>query len=677
MTYLAALCALLLLIHAPQAHAARRGESKRSMPVVRRVFAYGRQHADSLHGRGSRVYFKYGIQAERRNFTLFFVPSMYYLAKGRRHNVGEILGDIAFNERGDYRMERHATLTTVRHGGHGMSVILPYLTPDIYGATLFGNAMLSPLHAANNHYYRYRVSRMGGAKCRVSFRPRLRNAQLVTGYALVDEGTGRVEYIKLSGEHDMLRFSVEARMGGRGRGCDVLPLSCQTEASFKFLGNSMKTRVTALYDEGVSTLPPDSLRAMGPRAAMDSLRPVPLTADEALAYADRFGDGDGNDTVQQEKSRLSQMADKAWNFLGDNLLGSIGAANGNASVSMSPLLNPLYLSYSHSRGLAYKVRIGAHLDTGANSELALRPTVGYNFKISQFYYESPLRYTYDRRRDNYVELTWANGNRIANSSVLDVLRDERRDTVDFSALNLDYFNDETWRLHWNVNLGSHFGFRVGTVYHRRRAVNTAAMEELGKPTEYKSLAPTVKLTLRPFAEGPVLTVNYERSLRHALGSNTEYERWEFDGVYKKRLRAMRAYNLRVGGGLYTNRSTNYFVDFENFHENYLPGGYDDDWSGDFQLLNSQWYNASRYYARANASYESPLLLLSWLPWVGRYVEREALYASTLHIAHTRPYFELGYGFTTRYVSVGLFAALLNGQLHEVGAKFTFELFRKW
>ena len=109
----------------------------------------------------------------------------------------------------------------------------------------------------------------------------------------------------------------------------------------------------------------------------------------------------------------------------------------------------------------------------------------------------------------------------------------------------------------------------------------------------------------------------------------------------------------------------------------LPNGWDDDWTGQFQLLSRNWYNASDYYLRGHVSYESPLLMLSWMPWIGRYIETERIYLSTLSIEHTRPYTEIGYGFTTRFVSIGLFASFLKTQYQEIGCKFTFELFRKW
>jgi hypothetical protein len=70
-------------------------------------------------------------------------------------------------------------------------------------------------------------------------------------------------------------------------------------------------------------------------------------------------------------------------------------------------------------------------------------------------------------------------------------------------------------------------------------------------------------------------------------------------------------------------------------------------------------------------------MLSWLPWVGRIVETERIYISALSIEHTRPYFELGYGFQNRFFSTGIFASFLNTHFQSFGCKFTIELFRRW
>jgi hypothetical protein len=68
---------------------------------------------------------------------------------------------------------------------------------------------------------------------------------------------------------------------------------------------------------------------------------------------------------------------------------------------------------------------------------------------------------------------------------------------------------------------------------------------------------------------------------------------------------------------------------------------------------------------------------TWLPLLGRIIEKERLYFSALSIDNTRPYYELGYGFSTRFVSLGLFTSFLSSEFQRFDVKFTFELFRRW
>lgn len=662
-----------VLLHQPSSSFSReRGDSL----VVDKLFTYRHDHAKTVDGDSGNAYIRYNFRVIKRNPTLLFVPTMYYIAKGRRNYVGETYGRVKFHDVNRFDLKRQVTTSTVPHQSRTMTTMWQYVTPNLYGAALFHNSILSPFNHGNRRFYRYRISSNGGSRSCVTFTPRLRNTELVSGYAIVDNANGRIVRSRFRGEHDMIAFSVNVDMGDNRTDYSLLPEMCEVSASFKFAGNEIRSGFKAFYD--CPTTLPDSIADSHDMALMDALRPDTLSVVEKKAYQQMEAERAKADTAAVRKpKRENRLRKIAWGIIGDNLLSSLKANNERASVKLSPIINPMYLSYSHRRGLAYKMELGAAYRFSENAEITFNPKFGYNFKIKQFYFNSPLRYTYDNRHNGWIELSWANGNRITNSSVLDIIRDERRDTIDFSSLQLDYFEDELWKLSWNTRVTRWANMTVGGVYHRRTGVNEAQLAALGKPGEYRSFAPFIKLSIQPSPNWPLLTANYERSFKRVMRSNTKYERWEFDASYKKPLSRLRLLNMRLGAGFYTNRSTNYFVDFDNFHEDYVQGGWDDDWSGDFQLLNSQWYNASDHYVRANVSYESPMLALTWLPWVGRFIETERLYASALQIEHTRPYFELGYGFTNRYFSVGFFGSFLNGKFHDFGSKFTFELFRKW
>lgn len=619
---------------------------------------------------------RYNFRVLKRNPTLLFIPTMYYIAKGRRIYVGEVYGKVSFKDVDKFSMKQQVSVSTIPYKRRVMNTMVQYITPNIYGETMFRNNVLSPFHRYNRRYYRYRISINTQGQTCVTFTPVMKNTQLITGYAIVDRTMGRVVRTRFRGEKDMIEFAVNLNMGKNSNDNSLIPKECEARASFSFMGNKIRTEYKAFYN--CDTTLPDSISDSTDYHLIEQLRPDDLTHIEKEAYnAYRFESQKKNSVLENNTNKRNALKEKTWDFIGDKLLNSLGMETAHTSIKISPLINPFYFSYSHGRGLSYKLNIGVEYKFSEKQNLSFSPNLGYNFKIKQFYFTAPLRYTYDSRHRGWLELTWANGNRITNSSILDIIRNERRDTINFSSLELDYFKDERFQLTWNTLLSRRLNIEFGSIYHIRRAVNSAAMRELNKMAEYKTMAPYITLTWTPSEHWPIFTGNYERSIRGFLQSNTEYEKWEFDASLKKTLPGLRRYNLRLGGGFFTNRSEDFFVDYKNFHENYLPGGWEDDWSGEFQLLNSEWYNSSQYYVRANASYESPLLILTWLPWVGKYIEKERLYLSTLQIENSRPYFELGYGLTNRFFSMGIFGSFLNGQMYDLGCKFTLELFEKW
>lgn len=601
------------------------------------------------------VYMRYSYDVERRNMVLFFVPSMYTVAKGERHYEGETFGRMKLNEDGKWKIDSVVYSGNARRYDRTMPLLAEYLKPDLRGHTIFDELLLSPFNKQNRRFYRYTSLAIDGdsSKVQISFVPRIANTQLVRGSAVVDVHTERILSTTFSGEFDMLRFTVDVTPDNIS-GDDYK--SCEISTEFRFAGNKVKARLSALYDC------PDTLRQVVERNKEHEKE----LADSLETEAELSGEKQHTD-----------VATATWDFVGDHLLSAKETDLSGFKVNMSPLINPLHIGYGPSKGLTYRMDAGIRYAFSSQSALSLDVQLGYSFKNRQFYYTAPLRYTFNERRHGWLELTFANGNRISDSRMLGQINGLSRDTLNFEALDLHFFDDKMAFLEGNYSLSKQVDVSLGAVYHRRTAVNKTHLEELGGVTVYESFAPMVRLTCCPFERGPVITGIYERSLKGVLGSNVEYEKYELDASYKRRLPALRRYSLRLGGGFYTNSETTYFVDYVNFHENYLLHGWDDDWEGQFQLLQSQWYNASDYYVRFNASYESPLMLLSHTPLLGRFVETERLYFSALQIEDTAPYTEMGYAFTNRYFSAGIFGGCVGVKIREIGCKFAFELFRRW
>ena len=652
--------------------------------TLQRVFTYASNYAESNKDFQTNLYIKHLYQTHQRNFTLWCIPSMYAIARGQRSFVSEQYSRLTVKNDGTLDNRRQVYYTTIPHNRRTMPTLLEFITPRIYDETIYGDHILSPFNRYNRVFYRYSTDSIDSELDSISFRPRyVNNTQLVRGSATVERHTGRIIAAEMDGEFDMMHFQTRAELGAEGSR-SLLPSYCNTSAYFKFLGNHISTVFEGSYDCPITL--PDTVNVRGNRQLIDSIRPHDLSPEEMAIYHYRDSlsalraSADTASTVtpiQQPKPRKrNYLRDIAWEKLGESLIGSLKASNEDGYVRLSPIINPQYLSYSHRKGFSYRFKLGARYNLSSDVSLGMNTRFGYNFKQHKFYISLPLRleYTY-RQRDAFAEIAWGIGNRIYNSTVIDELERIHGNVHYLKNKQLDQFDD--WNMHIinNLPLNNRLYIEMGMVFHQRKAVNHKDMAQLKMPTEYRSLAPMLSVKTRPWHLGPLFTIDYERGL---AGKNyLEYERWEIDASVKHRMHRLQTLNMRIGTGFYTKRDKNFFMDYSNFRDENLPEGWDDDWSGNFQLLDAHIYNMSDYYLRGNVSFESPLMAASFIPFAGRYVERERIYLSSLSIANTRLYSELGYGFTCRYFSMGLFASFLNTQFQEIGTKFTFELFRRW
>ena len=299
--------------------------------------------------------------------------------------------------------------------------------------------------------------------------------------------------------------------------------------------------------------------------------------------------------------------------------------------------------------------------------------------MKQFLVNIPITYTFDKSHNGYIEGGWRSGEHITNSTIIDRLKEERGDTIDWKKMNLDYFRHTKQYLSVHYDFNPYFGMEAGYVFNRWRSVQSKNFDLLDKPTHYKSTSWMCEFSVRPWGyHGPIFTINYERTLKKLSEKGMNYEKWEYDCSYLYRMPLMRSISMRAGAGYYTTHTKDtYFLDYNNFREDNIPGGWNDEWSGEFELLHRNWYNSSKYYLRMNATYESPVIFLSWVPVIGNIVETERFYLSALRLSALSNYVEIGYGFTNRLCSVGFFTSLKRGKYESFGCKLGFELFNKW
>ncbi len=667
--------------------------------LLQRIYSYAAYADTAASPDTSYAYTKFRLHIDRKNPTLMLVPSVYAIARRQERSfVGETYDMICHKDQDHYESQNIISLSTIPKQHAAFSVMHRYLTPNIYSETIIENTIISPFHPANRKFYKYRTSQLAGGQMLLTITPKRNNTQLVIGTAIVDSLSGRITSCDLTGEYDMTNFKMHIDMG-RTSATPLIPARCEVDIRFRFLRSKVTGRYVARYGMAQPPAGNDSTclshtdsTHRKPAAdlcsrydQMSRLRPEALSADELSVYDRALKSLHASDSIalanpNAQKAR-NFYKDVLWDVVGDNVFNRVKThfgMNNQGYVRLNPVLNPLYMGYNHRRGITYKFDIRASYLFTSNTELSMRLKAGYAFRQHQFFFRLPLYFYFNKRRNGYVKLEWNNGDHILNASVRRRIEQQYPDSMLSGYDRLNEFKQNEVRAVFNYDISDHWSFQLGTLFQRKSAVYKQEFDQLGWRKTYTSLAPLAELQFRPAGwAGPIFTVDYDRGIKGIGDANTGYERWEINADYVHRINQLQSWKLRVGTGFYTNKDHDAcFLNYENFRENNLPGGWNDNRNQEFELLRGDTYNTSDYYIRANVSYESPLLLLSWLPLVGHYVEMERVYVSALDTRNVHPYIEVGYGFTCRLMSLGLFVS--NGQGNRtIGATFGFELFRHW
>lgn len=629
-------------------------------------------------------YIKYTLDVKKRNVFLMAVPTMYVIAHGgRRRYIGETYHEIHRGRNGKYTSKRLLSTTTIPKNHITFPTIINYLTPNFYETSMIDGNILSPFNRSNRKYYHYEVEPADNGMVKIRFKPKLKNTILVNGSAIVSPLTGQISYIHLTGKFDMIDFSLAIRMGNYGE-MTLIPKECILSAKFNFLGNDIRAYYSMTYN--LPKVLRDSITDSHDIKLIVKVRPQQLTGYERMIYeegwpkkTDEKKDSVAVDSTQIIKRRRLKVL--LWDNLGAKLLSETHTRFGQyhqASVSIRPILNPLYMGYNHSMGFYYKFDVRGKYYFSPNSDLWMRFKSGYSFKLRQFFFEIPLNYVFNRRKNGYIHSELANGKWIKSGRIINEVNEMYGNHLG-DSLQLEKFKNMYWDTFVNYDINEYFGLQGGFILRKRTAVNKEGFHIIHKPTSYKTFAPKIAMFIRPSGyKGPVLMASYERSFRHFPDDNIPYQRWEFDGQYILPLRGLRNISMRIGTGFYADKDENgYFIDYENFRSTTIPDGWNDKWSGEFEYLNGDLYNTSTYYVRANFTYESPIIIFSYLPFLGQFVQKERFYFSGLSAVSAHPYIELGYAFKTHVLSVGTFFSFLNGKYQRFGFKFGFELFRQW
>ena len=667
----------------------------------------------------SSLYLKGKLTVHKSNRIIKYVPSMFKLEKNVRQYMHESVSDLHYTAPGIYDRKVRAVSTTFPNPYGEVFDIMDYMKFNLYGSSVMENKVLSPLNRSFSRFYQYYMEDvtvyLGDRLYHIRIVPLFQSTQLLEGDFWISEKDWSVRYLDVKGKYALIAFRLSMRMGDVGD-TRFLPQLFNLDLNFKFVKNHLEmnytgwmtyTEVKPFSSDGEEwlalrkkpsrnlsnsyTLTSDTTQMSLDLDSFNRIRPIPLNDEEEYMYKqrkERVLFQATLDTLQKNLPVTRREKNLVfWGQLGDALISSYNIDLSKiGSVNCSPIINPLYLSYSHRNGISYKQVFKYNKLFHDGRLLRIVPQVGYNFTKKELYASAELQYVYNPRKQGRFEVSAGNGNRIYSSVVLDQLAAQPDSTLSFDGLNLDYFKNVYVNVSHNIEIVNGLQLWTGVAMHWRYTRSTPEVEARVR-SQYNSFAPRLRVEWTPgmyyYMNGnrkvnvgsrfPTFLLDYERGL-HILKNSGKYERIEVAMQQMIRLKQVNYIAYRLGAGCFTNQDDLYFVDYVNFANRNLPQSWDDEIGGTFQMLDSRWYNASSHYVQGNLTYESPFILLYPVSKLLSFIQKERLYAGVLFMPYLNPYIELGYGFATHLFDAGVFVGNEKGKFTSIGCKFTFELF---
>ena len=564
--------------------------------ILQCIFQFSPFYSRIIDEYKADLYIKGKVKVHKRNHLIRYVPSMFRFEKHINDYLMESLSELHYTAPDIYDRKIKAVSTTFPRNRGQITDVMDYLNMNIYSSSLMSDKLLSPLDKKSSRYYHYLLDSIAGPpdcqRYKILIIPKFRGTQLVSGYMWVSDQIWTIRELYIEGVYDVIRFKVRVKMGEEGD-VEFLPVQFDLNLVFKFIGNHLEMDMGAWlkyneikFYEGAARrksqkkhrhdltesykLTCDSEQLITDKEKFNELRPIPLSAlEDSLyrSYALR------QDTLLRVPKKKKNEHLEFWGELGDMLISSYNVnLSSMGSVHCSPLINPVLLDYSHSRGFSYKQKFKYSRLFHDGRILRISPQIGYNFTHKELYVKADADWQYWPEKQASFEVSVGNGNRIYSSVVLDQLKQLPDSTFNFDQLELDYFKDVYLNLFHNIEIVNGLFIKAGVSVHWRYLINNSKVI-LEKPlpdkdwaalrgirSEYNSFAPRIRIEWTPgmyyYMNGrrkmnvgssmPTFMLDYERGIKGVFKSTGAHERWEFDIQQNLKLSGIRSIGLGAG-----------------------------------------------------------------------------------------------------------------------------------
>lgn len=681
-------------------------QGKRVTPnLLDSIFCIADEQNKKLWHVESSYYFKGSQHLKRKNFLVRFASHSSQLRKNRTL-FSEVIGHFTIIGNDYYTNKSTTRFDAVPNTNTAVEGNVQFLSISIYDHYMLDRRLLSPLCRTNEHYYCYSIDSVSTPGCAyVSFRPRHKHQQLVSGFFTYDRHQHYIKFISMNGDNSMTRFTYEASMGTQGEE-RFWPVKTDLSYTYRYYGNIIEGQ-TSFY-QAYSVIDPhyelphnkndkndlsklygetdDTTKVIRDSLAIAAIRPVAISEKDQEIYNDTYvqhrSENSSANVITESKKPMKKLSDALETIAGTIFENNDITLNKNTSLEFSHL----DVNYSGSRGVTLREDIELIHTSQKGRTFSFIPNLGYYFRPKQFVWE--LKTEYEYAPSLFGKLSLNVGSRSITNST-DRLRSLQTGQIignsddAYSVL----FNERFAELYHSIEPINGLSILVGTTF-RQRSPHKMGDEELNAlqlNKYYNSFMPRIAVTYTPGmryyikngkkhllgSKFPTFTIDLERAMRHAFNTDSHYEKWEAEASQVLRITPIHNFVWKAGYGMFTNAEEVNFIGYRYFNNGVVDYNWKDQRSGVFQLLDSKYYYDSPHYFRMHFVFESPTLLLSFFSQ--RLVNTERLYSNTLFTEGLAPYTELGYGFSTIYCDFSFFVSYTNKQKFKSGVKFSLHL----
>lgn len=698
--------------------------------ILEKAMKAAEKYSEAVEEFEAEIYMRIYVETLKKNFLYRYthlIPKFVLHDRGANEGLIEVLSDLKYNYPNNYTADIKQLAGTFSQ--KNVEEMLPsnLVHLNVYNEMSSNERFFMPLREASKRYYRYELKRTFKQDdvifYTISFTPIYKSPKLLEGTFVLEKDTWRVMQFICEGVDLASEFSVELYMGNTVAN-QMLPVNAVIHQKFSYLGNVVTNRnlVNINYEfiklnekrpkakklniSNFYKVRLDSVPVKNDPAFWEQVRKIPLQAKEQDLINKFHLEQSLKKRREQESDSLNEKKNNAVDWAKTMVMNSRYKYKAT-NIKYSGIFNPALLGYSSFDGLTYGQKLGVNFELKRQSSLEINAFVGYMFKRKELFTDISGVWNYNPTHLGKLSLSIGNGNKTYSSIFLEEIQDSLiNNGLNLKDLAFNYYKDYYLRLYNTVEVVNGFSIGTGLDFHIRDAADnkiddSAIVSSISKANNgtdgitkmfkrRKTFAPIITLTWTPeqyfrferrqkiYVRSPYPTIKLEfsKGVKGIFGSDSEYNRFEFDISQNIQLDLMKSFQYHIGMGFFSNQKSEYFTDFEYFAKRNFPETWDDGIGGVFNLLNRQFYNASDSYIQNHFMYESPFIVLNLVPALAKGVVTERLYLSHLYNPFIRSYAEFGYGIGNNFLNAAVFGSFHRLKFHEVGFKISLNIFKK-